>query len=184
MANQGNSNPGNFANDREKASEAGRSGGQSQGKENNPGNFANDREKASEAGTGIRNGLSAAAGFAKNTVNEAAGGISSGLGKAGDFLGSAGSDVATGIKNSVGKASSWASAPPARSSSSGARSAWPRPRSSRRWAARGSRRPAARTSASASAGHRYVRLCARSYSLGYCKPDKAMAPMSSQPTRP
>jgi hypothetical protein len=25
-------------------------GGQSQGKENNPGNFANDREKASEAG--------------------------------------------------------------------------------------------------------------------------------------
>jgi general stress protein YciG len=31
-------------------SEAGRMGGQSQGKENNPGNFANDREKASEAG--------------------------------------------------------------------------------------------------------------------------------------
>ncbi|MBF8779694.1 general stress protein [Pseudomonas fulva] len=46
--NQGGSssnNPGNFANDREKASEAGRKGGQSSG-----GNFANDRERASEAG--------------------------------------------------------------------------------------------------------------------------------------
>ncbi len=31
-------------------SEAERRGGQSQGKENNPGNFANDRRKASEAG--------------------------------------------------------------------------------------------------------------------------------------
>lgn len=41
----GNINPGNFANDREKASEAGKKGGQSSG-----GNFANDREKASEAG--------------------------------------------------------------------------------------------------------------------------------------
>lgn len=40
-----NSNPGNFANDRQKASEAGRKGGQNSG-----GNFANDREKASEAG--------------------------------------------------------------------------------------------------------------------------------------
>ena len=40
-----NSNPGNFANDREKAAEAGRKGG-----ENSGGNFANDREKASEAG--------------------------------------------------------------------------------------------------------------------------------------
>lgn len=38
-------NPGNFANDREKASEAGKKGGQASG-----GNFANDREKASEAG--------------------------------------------------------------------------------------------------------------------------------------
>jgi len=38
-------NPGNFANDREKASEAGRKGGQNSG-----GNFANDRERASEAG--------------------------------------------------------------------------------------------------------------------------------------
>ncbi len=57
MANQdqssggsANTNPGNFANDREKAAEAGRTGGQHQGKENNPGNFANDREKAAEAG--------------------------------------------------------------------------------------------------------------------------------------
>ena len=41
----GNKKPGNFANDREKASEAGKKGGQSSG-----GNFANDREKASEAG--------------------------------------------------------------------------------------------------------------------------------------
>ncbi|TCQ91255.1 hypothetical protein EC839_103377 [Pseudomonas sp. JUb52] len=40
-----NSNPGNFANDREKAAEAGRKGGQNSG-----GNFANDREKVSEAG--------------------------------------------------------------------------------------------------------------------------------------
>ena len=31
-------------------SEAGRKGGQSQGKENNPGNFANDRDKARRAG--------------------------------------------------------------------------------------------------------------------------------------
>ncbi|ACO77344.1 hypothetical protein AvCA_11130 [Azotobacter vinelandii CA] len=40
-----NSNPGNFANDRQKASEAGRKGGRNSG-----GNFAKDREKASEAG--------------------------------------------------------------------------------------------------------------------------------------
>lgn len=47
-ANQGgssNTNPGNFANDREKASEAGRKGGQASG-----GNFANDPQKAAEAG--------------------------------------------------------------------------------------------------------------------------------------
>lgn len=36
---------GNFAEDREKASEVGKKGGQ-----NSAGNFANDREKASEAG--------------------------------------------------------------------------------------------------------------------------------------
>ena len=40
-----NSNPGNFANDRAKASEAGKTGGHNSG-----GNFANDRAKASEAG--------------------------------------------------------------------------------------------------------------------------------------
>lgn len=39
------SNPGNFANDRQKAAEAGRKGGQASG-----GNFANDRQRASEAG--------------------------------------------------------------------------------------------------------------------------------------
>lgn len=49
--NQGQqNNPGNFANDREKASRAGREGGKNQGQHNNPGNFANDREKASRAG--------------------------------------------------------------------------------------------------------------------------------------
>ncbi len=46
----GKTNPGNFANDRRKAAEAGRMGGQHQGKETNPGNFANDRRKAAEAG--------------------------------------------------------------------------------------------------------------------------------------
>ncbi|SHM13572.1 general stress protein [Pseudomonas punonensis] len=39
------SNPGNFANDPAKASEAGRKGGKQSG-----GNFANDRQKAAEAG--------------------------------------------------------------------------------------------------------------------------------------
>jgi general stress protein YciG len=38
-------NPGNFAEDRDKASEAGKKGGQHSG-----GNFKNDREKASEGG--------------------------------------------------------------------------------------------------------------------------------------
>lgn len=38
-------NSGNFSEDREKASEAGKKGGQQSG-----GNFKNDREKASEAG--------------------------------------------------------------------------------------------------------------------------------------
>jgi general stress protein YciG len=46
----GKGNPGNFANDREKAREAGHIGGTHQGKENNPGNFANNREKAAQAG--------------------------------------------------------------------------------------------------------------------------------------
>ena len=43
-----NENPGNFANDREKASDAGQKGGEASG-----GNFKNDPERASEAG---RNG--------------------------------------------------------------------------------------------------------------------------------
>jgi uncharacterized protein len=38
-------NPGNFAEDREKASRAGQAGGQ-----HSSGNFANDRERAAEAG--------------------------------------------------------------------------------------------------------------------------------------
>ncbi|QLL10639.1 general stress protein [Pseudomonas chlororaphis] len=44
MANTGHSNPGNFANDRQKASEAGRKGGQASG-----GNVANVRQKTSDA---------------------------------------------------------------------------------------------------------------------------------------
>lgn len=39
------SNPGNFANNREKAAEAGRKGGK-----RSKGNFANDRQRAVEAG--------------------------------------------------------------------------------------------------------------------------------------
>ena len=39
-----NKNPGNFANDRQKASEAGRKGGQ------NTGSVANDRQKTTESG--------------------------------------------------------------------------------------------------------------------------------------
>ena len=45
MTEKHNSNPGNFANDRERAAEAGHKGGQHSG-----GNFANDRERAAEAG--------------------------------------------------------------------------------------------------------------------------------------
>lgn len=41
---------GNFKNNRERAREAGKKGGQLQGKHNNPANFANDRTKASSAG--------------------------------------------------------------------------------------------------------------------------------------
>lgn len=47
-------NPGNFANDRKRAAEAGRLGGTRSrgggGREQNPANFANNREKAREAG--------------------------------------------------------------------------------------------------------------------------------------
>ena len=46
MANSGNKNPGNFANDREKASEAGKKGGQASG-----GNNTNDRQKGYGAGS-------------------------------------------------------------------------------------------------------------------------------------
>lgn len=45
MANTGKSNPGNFANDRQKASDAGKKGGQASGS----GNVANDRQKGSDA---------------------------------------------------------------------------------------------------------------------------------------
>ena len=50
----GQHSSGNFANDRERASEAGRKGGEHShgggGAQHNPGNFAQDREKESEAG--------------------------------------------------------------------------------------------------------------------------------------
>jgi general stress protein YciG len=45
MASSGNKNQGNFANDREKASEAGKKGGHASG-----GNVASDRQKGAEAG--------------------------------------------------------------------------------------------------------------------------------------
>ena len=45
MANSGNKNPGNFSNDREKASEAGRKGGQSSG-----GRSTADQGSKTEAG--------------------------------------------------------------------------------------------------------------------------------------
>ena len=46
----GTSNRGFASMDEDKQREIASKGGQSQGKENNPGNFANDRKKASEAG--------------------------------------------------------------------------------------------------------------------------------------
>jgi general stress protein YciG len=45
MASSKSNNPGNFANDREKASRAGKIGGQ-----RSSGNFKNDPKRASEAG--------------------------------------------------------------------------------------------------------------------------------------
>ena len=48
--NQGTSNRGFAAMDSDMQREIASKGGQSQGKDNNPGNFANDRRKASEAG--------------------------------------------------------------------------------------------------------------------------------------
>ena len=50
MANTGSKNPGSFTNDPKKAPEAGRAGGQHQGKETNPANLAKDLEKDPEAG--------------------------------------------------------------------------------------------------------------------------------------
>ncbi|HCP30424.1 MAG TPA: stress-induced protein [Pseudomonas sp.] len=58
-------NPGNFANDREKASRAGQKGGQVSG-----GNFANDRERASQAG---RKGGQNSHGGGRSATNEARG---------------------------------------------------------------------------------------------------------------
>jgi len=57
--------PGNFANDREKASRAGQKGGQVSG-----GNFANDRERASQAG---RKGGQNSHGAGRSATNEARG---------------------------------------------------------------------------------------------------------------
>jgi general stress protein YciG len=56
MANEQRGGSGNFANNPQRASEAGKKGGEHSqggsqgGGRDNPGNFANDREKASEAG--------------------------------------------------------------------------------------------------------------------------------------
>ncbi len=49
-SNQSGSNRGFAAMDEQEQREIASKGGRSQGKENNPGNFANDPEKASEAG--------------------------------------------------------------------------------------------------------------------------------------
>jgi len=48
--NRGTKNRGFASMDPEKQRAIASKGGKSQGKDNNPGNFANDREKASEAG--------------------------------------------------------------------------------------------------------------------------------------
>ncbi|GAN77083.1 hypothetical protein Asru_0231_05 [Acidisphaera rubrifaciens HS-AP3] len=52
MAQHDKSNPGNFADDRARASEAGKKGGQHShgGSHDNPGNFAQNPERAAEAG--------------------------------------------------------------------------------------------------------------------------------------
>ncbi len=57
MANTGNKNTGNFADDKQKASEAGKKGGQASSGDSGGGqgsgrggNFADDKQKASEAG--------------------------------------------------------------------------------------------------------------------------------------
>ena len=48
--NQGTENRGFASMDEQKQREIASKGGKSQGQENNPGNFANDRKKASEPG--------------------------------------------------------------------------------------------------------------------------------------
>ncbi len=51
MNNRNNTNKRGFASmDKDRLREISAKGGRSQGKENNPGNFANDREKAAAAG--------------------------------------------------------------------------------------------------------------------------------------
>jgi len=59
MADNHTGNPGNFAEDREKASRAGKVGGQ-----HSSGNFANDRERAAEAGR--KGGQNSPGGFAQD----------------------------------------------------------------------------------------------------------------------
>jgi general stress protein YciG len=69
MANNQNDNSGRgFAGmDDEQQREIASKGGQSQGKENNPGNFANDTEKASRAG---QKGGQASGGNTENLNNQ------------------------------------------------------------------------------------------------------------------
>ncbi len=64
MANEGKG----WHGDPEGHAQAGSKGGQSQGKENNPGNFANDPQKASEAG---KKGGSVSGGNFKNDPERA-----------------------------------------------------------------------------------------------------------------
>lgn len=53
MANNRNENPGNFANDRQRASEAGQKGGQSH---TSPSRSGNDSDRSMNAGSGSRSG--------------------------------------------------------------------------------------------------------------------------------
>jgi general stress protein YciG len=78
MANSGNSNPGNFANDHEKASEAGKKGGQASG-----GNFANDPERASEAGQ--KGGQASGGNFANDPERASEAGKKGGQASGGNF---------------------------------------------------------------------------------------------------
>jgi general stress protein YciG len=73
-ASQHSGNPGNFAEDREKAARAGHLGGQ-----NSSGNFANNRERAAEAG---RKGGQAARRMRSGAGEQKTGGLAEGLGPA------------------------------------------------------------------------------------------------------